>query len=474
MRWSVAKGIVIARTAILGIAMSSSSSASSDPPQQLITSLGFSQRDVGFILIDLKSGTTLAEQNADRFFLPASVAKLVTAYAALEILGPSYRFSTLLYRSGPDIYLKGGGDPVLASKDLQALAFQLRARAAQDPTMKQAARLYYDDSLMVSLPKIDSRQPIAAAYNSGLSALDVDFNRIEVEWSAGPDGARKFLALCPADELVLPAGWISFSAATESVSAETPFIYVGEKGLDRWLYSPHLALQGTGFLPVKSTSLHAALLFRTLAQAGGLSLAMPAPRRVPPDTILVGRIDSDALGEILRGLLRYSNNASAELIGLAASRKLTGESLSLRQSATALKTWLERSSRQLDLSGVKLQNHSGLSSESRISPRQIVEILRLSAQEDTLLQALPASDGLRGLKVKSGSMDFARGLAGYFNARDGRRLAFAIFIFDSAQRAARDATMDPRVLDSVPAAAAWSHRAAKLDEALLQDWMTAF
>jgi D-alanyl-D-alanine carboxypeptidase/D-alanyl-D-alanine-endopeptidase (penicillin-binding protein 4) len=80
-------------------------------------------------LLDLQSGRVLVEQNGDQPFLPASVAKLVTAYAAIEILGPDFRFSTLLYRRGSDVYLKGGGDPVLTSKDLQGLALHCAMRA---------------------------------------------------------------------------------------------------------------------------------------------------------------------------------------------------------------------------------------------------------------------------------------------------------------------------------------------------------
>ncbi len=485
MSWRIAKCIAMVWAAILGLTALLTPSIAFGQIQQLISRLGLSQEDVGFILIDLGSGATLAERNADQLFLPASVAKLVTAYAALEILGPGYAFSTLLYRRGTSVYLKGGGDPVLTSKDLQALVLRLTARPIQEAsTSGKSERLFYDESLMVSLPEIDSRQTTGASYNTGLSALDVDFNRIDVEWSPNGEGVRAFRALCPADDLVVPADWVRFSSASPSVTADMPFLYAGDGGVDRWLYSPLLPLRGSCSLPAKATTLHAALLFRALAGAAGLKLATPEPRRVPSDAMFIGRIDSPPLGKILAGLLRYSNNASAELIGLAASRKLTGRSLSLAPSAAALTAWLEESTRHFDWSGFRLENHSGLSSESRISPRQMAEVLRMSAQEEGFMQAMPAlgeddpalaiNGRLRDLRAKSGTMDYARGLAGYFRGRDGRLLAFAIFAFDRAQRAVLDATQDPRILDSAPAAKAWARRAAKLDEALLQDWMANF
>jgi hypothetical protein len=57
---------------------------------------------------------------------------------------------------------------------------------------------------------------------------------------------------------------------------------------------------------------------------------------VPANAVQIGRIESRPLAEIIIGLLRFSNNPSAELVGLAASRKLTDESLTLGPSAAAL------------------------------------------------------------------------------------------------------------------------------------------
>ena len=195
-------------------------------PEQVIHNLGFAQSDVGYILFDVQSKRVLVEQNADQLFLPASVSKLPTVYAALEILGPDHRFATTLYRRGSDIYLKGGGDPSLASTDLQALAAQLRAAPLEDvSTGSAASRFFYDDSLMVSLPEITARQPVAVAYNTGISALDVDFNRVEVDWQLRPNGRFDFRALCIADGMILPADWITFAPASPEVWADTPFLY---------------------------------------------------------------------------------------------------------------------------------------------------------------------------------------------------------------------------------------------------------
>ncbi len=458
--------------------------AAEPSPQQLIAGLGFAPTDVGFILFDPQSGQALAEQNADQPFLPASVAKLATAYAAVGILGAGYRFSTRLHRRGAEVFLQGGGDPVLASTDLEALAAWLRpaplqaASAGGDP-----ARLFYDDSLMIRLPEINPRQPVAAPYNTGLSALDVNFNRIEVDWWREPDGGRAFRALSMADGLSIPADWVAFAPAGLEIPAEMPFIPGGAQG-DAWLYSPHLPDRGFAFLPVRSTGLQTALLFRELAKAAGVMLGPPEAGRVPADAVEIGRVDSRPLREVLGGLLRYSSNPSAELIGLAASRRLTGRSMLPRQSAAALTAWLGKRLPRIDWRGFRLENHSGLTSDSRVTPRQMAGLLAEIAATPDLMAALPpvADDGValaagespRGLVGKSGTMDYARGLAGFLPARDGRPLGFAIFVFDRARRAALDAAMDPRVLEPAPAARAWIRRALALDQGLLRGWMASY
>lgn len=454
------------------------------PPAEVIHNLGFAQSDVGYILFDVQSKQVLQEQNADQLFLPASVSKLPTVYAALEILGPDFHFSTTLYRRGADLYLRGGGDPSLASTDLAALVTQLKAAPLQDVSMGgPAPHFFYDDSLMKSLPEISPSQPMAVAYNPGLSALNVDFNRVEVDWQLKDKGKSSFRALCVADRMILPAHWIEFEPATGDVPGQMPFLYTGSTSLDRWNYSPYMEDHGSTFVPVKATSAHTARLFRDLARAQGIKLPLPEPGQVPPDAVEVARIDSKPLAEIVRELLRFSNNLSAELVGLAASRKLTGEALDLAGSAKALTTWLKERELKADWQGYFLANHSGLSPDSRVTPRQMALLLTLISEDNALVQAIPGltgdgratlADNPRGLIGKSGTMDYARGLAGYFLAKDGRPLGFAIFIFDRARRAVLDASMDPRVLEPSPTAHAWIRRALQVDQVLLADWMKRF
>ena len=82
----------------------------------------------GLVLVVDAKGNALVAQNADEPFVPASVAKIVTAWLAMEVLGGDYRFATRFYLDKKRVlYVRGGGDPFLISEELATLATALVA-----------------------------------------------------------------------------------------------------------------------------------------------------------------------------------------------------------------------------------------------------------------------------------------------------------------------------------------------------------
>lgn len=87
------------------------------------------------LAVDLRTGEVVFQRNAQLSLVPASNQKLSVAYAALDRLGPGYRFQTEVVGTGTlvgdvwngDLWLRGFGDPTLRVRDLDALAADVAA-----------------------------------------------------------------------------------------------------------------------------------------------------------------------------------------------------------------------------------------------------------------------------------------------------------------------------------------------------------
>lgn len=469
--------LLLAAAALPAPSLAEEASAVATADAKLIEAAGFAAEDVGYLVVDLADQRVVAAHNPDKLFLPASVAKVPTIAAALAILGGEHRFVTTLATAGEvrdgvlsgALVLTGGGDPFLTSEDLQAMAKALAASGVK----RLDGDFLYDASALVEIPRINDLQPEAVGYNPGVSALSVNFNRIRLNWTKGKSGPSAAAAAI-SEGLALPLPSIGLAFAAEDPAG--PFVRAGTPSEDRWLLSPTLDVTGEDWLPVGNPSLITAEVFRALAEAEGVTLPEPTAGTAPDGARELARHASVTLAEIADGVLHYSNNLSAELVGLAASRQLTGRKLSLEGSAMALAAWWQLRLPQADWTGIFLENHSGLSSYSRITPRQLVVMLEEAAK---LLGGADFHDLLRPIswkgvqgsaRVKTGTMSYARGLAGYIDTAKGRRLAFAIFFNDAEKRAALDASFDRRVRAIDPDSRRWRDRALKLEETLTTGW----
>jgi D-alanyl-D-alanine carboxypeptidase/D-alanyl-D-alanine-endopeptidase (penicillin-binding protein 4) len=107
------------------------------------------------VAVELAEGRTIFARHQALALVPASNQKLGVAYAALLLLGPTYRIETVVYGEGDlvggawkgDLVLKGFGDPTLSRGDLRALAFQIRAAGVRRVSGSiEADESYFDSS----------------------------------------------------------------------------------------------------------------------------------------------------------------------------------------------------------------------------------------------------------------------------------------------------------------------------------------
>ena len=98
--------------------------------REALAAPGVDARRTAALAVDLRSGETVFELHTARALVPASTEKLAVSFAALRLLGPRYRFRTVVVATGHrdggawkgSLYLVGGGDPTLATRDLDRLA----------------------------------------------------------------------------------------------------------------------------------------------------------------------------------------------------------------------------------------------------------------------------------------------------------------------------------------------------------------
>ena len=436
------------------------------------------------VLINTTTGEVVSAYQPNQPMPPASVTKVLTALYGFAKLGPKHAFSTRLLITGSidgttlhgDLILEGGGDPELDTDELAKMVEALSHAGISTIN----GNFFFDDSRMPRLDAIGSGQPPNAAYNPGLSGLNLNFNRIFFEWDVTSDGLD--LRLEARDRGHSP----SVSAAASIVAEDRPgpvYMYSQRGGAEHWsIARGALRRPGGVWLPVRDPGAYAAEAFAQMARAAGI--AMPPPQRSPqiqttkPAAAAISAITRRPLFEVCRGMLHFSTNVTAELVGLSASQTLSQSPMSgLASSAAHMNGWLAST---YGATSQSFKDHSGLSPANRISAQDMAAILQVAAAEgqlDGLLRrhfvAKPGANtpAVKDAEVraKTGTLNFVRALAGTIAGASGQTYTFAIFSADPAARAQADHSRT-----NPPGARRFNNRAVYLEQAILARWLTRY
>ncbi|SIQ44951.1 D-alanyl-D-alanine carboxypeptidase / D-alanyl-D-alanine-endopeptidase (penicillin-binding protein 4) [Paracoccus thiocyanatus] len=433
-------------------------------PDALIAAAGLGGA-VAYAVIDPASGQVLAERGADRPMAPASTLKAVTALYALDRLGEGHRFATRVIRAGNTLILAGGGDPVLDTDALDELA----AAAVAD---EQAAGRPAPTAFAVwggALPRIgrlDPAQDVHLPYNPSISGMMLNFNRVHLDWRQGEQGYR--LSLQARGRKLSPR---AYTASIAAVDRGLPLFTYEAGKLESWTIARRsLGKAGSRWLPVRRPELYAGDVFQTLCRARGLALPKPEVIEILPEGAEIARHDSPDLRRIVRDMLEYSTNLTAEAIGLAASG--AGD---VAASAAAMADWLRAQGVGGDFA---FHDHSGLSAQNRVSAGMLARLMAGPGQTRdlrALMKLIPLrdaagkrKDSATAIKAKTGTLNFVSNLAGYAQGAAGRELAFAILTADEPRRAASEGRELPQGV------MAWTKRSKRLQQALIEGWLAEY
>lgn len=427
----------------------------------------------GYSLRDLSTGRVLEQHQPNLPLPPASVTKIATALYGRAALGDTHRFKTHIVITGPirngrvegDLILVGGGDPVMDTDGLANLAKQV-ARAG----VKSISGKYYVYG--AALPRhhqIDDSQPIDVGYNPAICGMNLNFNRVYFQWKRTDQGFK----------LQMTARGTKYDPQVHGidvslVNRSSPiFTYEKAGQHDRWsVASKALNREGSRWLPVRSPDSYAGEVFQVLAHAHNLQLPNAIMANKSPRGTVIAEEQGAEFGALMRTMLKYSTNLTAEVTGLRAAQANGNKPKNIQASSSSMSSWMRR---QYGLRRIDFKNHSGLTDRTKVTAEEMVQILDI-AENDGFLRSILKEFGLKGrggkaayakgasVQAKTGTLNYTRGLSGYIKGKGGRKFAFAIFAADLEARRGR-AKIGSKT---------WLRKARTQEQALLLSWINKY
>jgi D-alanyl-D-alanine carboxypeptidase/D-alanyl-D-alanine-endopeptidase (penicillin-binding protein 4) len=330
-----------------------------------------------YAVADLQ-GRLLEGCNIDHPLVPASILKIATITAAMDILGPEYRFRTGFFLdSQQNLFIKGYGDPSLVSEEIAVIAQQLHQRG-----LKRVNLVCIDATAFALEHQVPGQAHSDNPYDAPVGPLSVNFNALSLEKTG--TGIRSGEPQTPTLPLMAdlgrtyPAGRYRINVCSGGCNADQRMArYAGE------LFVAQFRRQGIA-----------------VSGYGGLR---SVPAGCQP---LYTHYSRQNLSAISQSTLAYSSNFMANLIFLASGAEEAGYPATWAKARKAVQRHLALQMGQEAKNIVQVEG-AGLSRENRVTAQAILQ----------LLQAFRPYAGLLRLEqegaMKTGTLTGVYTLAGY-------------------------------------------------------------
>lgn len=427
----------------------------------IVRSAKLSSGTYGLEFRRLRDGQVLYSDGAETLLSPASSIKVLIAATALSKFGPDHRFYTTLLRSGQDYCLKGGGDPSLVSETLWLMAQEARRRGAADIP----AKLIADDSLFPALRTADGdfQGDEYRAFTAPYGALSLNYNSLTI--IAEPTQVGKPAKVHLEPELPLFALSASVKTVTKAGKPDLGAEITTDGGRMRvrvfGLVGAETGEQAI-YRSVPSPALYAGNLFaEQVRQFGGTVKGPILAGTCPNEAKEVFQFESKPLSQIIWGMNKFSNNFIAEML-----LRAVGTSPTVESGLEAVHAWLAEE--KIDTKGLVLENASGLSRKTRISPRTLTSILAkassnlrygpeflsslgIAGVDGTLHRRMKNSAAEGVIRAKSGRLMGVASMTGLFATPEDGNIAFAM-IFNLGPAKENEAqNLEDRILKAIVA-----------------------
>jgi D-alanyl-D-alanine carboxypeptidase/D-alanyl-D-alanine-endopeptidase (penicillin-binding protein 4) len=406
---------------------------------------------------------------------PASVMKLVTTYAGLELLGPAYSWKTPVYADGPivngvlqgNLIIQGQGDPKLVMERLWLLLRRVQGLGIK--TISGDILLDRSAFAASSQNPGDFDGEALRPYNVQPDALLVNYKSVVMTFVPNPGSGSASISFDP------PLAGVQMQASVPLLAGSNGRAALANCGDYRAQVKPELAdplrMAFAGSYPVACGEKVWAIAYpdpasyaqRAIAglwqEMGGQLGGQVREGLVPPHLKPAFEMESASLAEVIRDINKYSNNVMAQQLFLTLSLPRPGGA-SNEASGEAVRSWWQsrfgaQNGGQSNAQDMPvLDNGSGLSRLARVTPQGLARMLQtayVSGAMPELMASLPITgvDGtLKRSKsqvsqgwahLKSGTLRDATALAGYVHTPSGRRLVVVGIINHANAPAARPA-----------------------------------
>ena len=441
----------LALAAVLLLALLPSSAAARGLPKPVAEALraaAVPPAAVAIVVQEVGAAGASLSLNAGARMNPASVMKLFTTLAALELLGPDYRWRTEAYYSGTlregtlegDLVLKGYGDPKLDYESFWMLLRALRGKGLRE--IRGDVLLDRSFFAPVAGAPGDFDGEALRPYNVLPDALLVHYKALRFAFVPLPDGAGVRIYAEPRPPALEVANNLRLSSGpcVEGRAFRTLLQASFEPGPP-----PRVAFDGrypvacgekdlnVAFLPPDE---HVGGVLRELwTEMGGAWSGRAREGSVPEDARLLHTHESAPLADVVRDINKFSNNVMARQLYLTLATSAYDPPAQAHQAQLVLRHWLNV--KGIAAPELSIENGSGLSRTDRASAASLAALLQagwMSAVMPEYVASLPlaALDGtmrkrLHGEPVagqahmKTGLLSDARSMAGYLLDARGRR-----------------------------------------------------
>lgn len=366
------------------------------------------------VVVDPITNEVVFSRNSGERVTPASVMKLVTAAAALVVLGPERRFTTTVVSSeDPErVVLVGGGDSTLSQLTDGEESVYVGA-----PTLQELA------------------ERTVAALAAGL-----------------PEGEKVVITEVIVDATLWP-GSDEWDASWSPDASRNGFISrVSALQVDGDRQNPRVELSPRTNQPAQRAGEAFVAALRAAGNAG--RFVRVSSGQASPASTMLASVDSQPVSELVRYMVKESDNTLAEMLArhVSLDEGQSGTSGSLSEVIPLALMGLG-----LPVEDIAVRDGSGLSSLNHVTPHYVAlllaEVLRGEGPLEVLSTSLPiagvdgslekrflgANAAIHGqVHAKTGSISGVRSLAGYVSAGDSTELAFAFFSLGEVDDATRN------------------------------------